>query len=155
GKLHFSVEGEKLRGEFVLARTKQGWLLFKAKDEHARPGSSITDERPESVVTGRRVEEVGSAPSTEEVWTRGEKVSVEVPGAGAGGPQGGGAPPPPGARRAPGARAGAGAKRDHPGGVRGHRDKAGGGGPPRGAPGNPAGFLLPGGRARDRAAPRR
>src|SRR5436305_12524157 len=30
GKLHFMLEGKRFAGEFILARTKKGWLLFAA-----------------------------------------------------------------------------------------------------------------------------
>ena len=54
GRLHFRLEGEKLRGRWVLARTrtaedKPQWLLIKRRDEAADPDSDITRERPESV----------------------------------------------------------------------------------------------------------
>ena len=54
GRLHFSLEGEKLRGRWVLTRIrtdeddKAQWLLMKRDDEEAREGE-ITLERPESV----------------------------------------------------------------------------------------------------------
>jgi bifunctional non-homologous end joining protein LigD len=54
GRLHFRLQGEKLRGRWVLTRSranedKPQWLLIKRNDEEARRGSRITDERPESV----------------------------------------------------------------------------------------------------------
>jgi bifunctional non-homologous end joining protein LigD len=54
GRLHFRLDGEKLRGSWVLARTrgaedKPQWLLIKRNDEEARPDLDITRERPESV----------------------------------------------------------------------------------------------------------
>lgn len=58
GHLHLRFEGEKLRGDWHLVRTrrqggKQQWILFKAKDEHADPDRDLLEERPESVVSGR------------------------------------------------------------------------------------------------------
>ena len=60
GHLVVVLHGEKLDGRWHLVRTraaggKQQWLLFKAKDEGARPGYDVVAERPESVVSGRRV----------------------------------------------------------------------------------------------------
>ena len=55
GHLHFELHGEKLRGRWHLVRTRSDWLLFKSKDEAARPGFDVTAERPESVVSGRRI----------------------------------------------------------------------------------------------------
>jgi bifunctional non-homologous end joining protein LigD len=67
GTLKFRLEGQKLRGSWVLVRTrprqgaKEQWLLIKHDDEAARRGAKteIVDERPESVVSGHTVEEVG------------------------------------------------------------------------------------------------
>jgi DNA ligase D-like protein (predicted 3'-phosphoesterase) len=57
GHAVFVLHGEKLRGGFVLQRTRPGakpqWLLIKRRDEEARPGSDIVTERPESVLSGR------------------------------------------------------------------------------------------------------
>jgi bifunctional non-homologous end joining protein LigD len=54
GTLHFRLDGEKLRGRWVLTRTrgdgrKPQWLLIKRNDEAARSGVDIVAERPESV----------------------------------------------------------------------------------------------------------
>ena len=54
GRLHFRLDGEKLRGSWILTRTSRGderaaWLLIKRHDEEARPGIDITLEQPESV----------------------------------------------------------------------------------------------------------
>ena len=58
---HLTVEltGRKLAGRFGLTRTGQKrWILVKARDAEARPGSDITAERPESVRTGRTWQEL-------------------------------------------------------------------------------------------------
>ncbi|HEY5896487.1 MAG TPA: DNA ligase D [Burkholderiales bacterium] len=54
GRLHFRLEGEKLRGSWILTRTrsnedKPAWLLIKRNDEEVRTGYDVTAERPESV----------------------------------------------------------------------------------------------------------
>ena len=54
GRLHFHLDGEKLRGSWILTRTrgaedKPQWLLIKRNDADADPGVDITRERPESV----------------------------------------------------------------------------------------------------------
>jgi DNA ligase D-like protein (predicted 3'-phosphoesterase) len=52
--LSFVLHGHKLRGRFGLTRTGEGsWILVKARDEFARPGSDIAAEQPESVRSGR------------------------------------------------------------------------------------------------------
>ena len=60
GKLLFLLGGHKLRGRFVLVRTRykgerENWLLIKLKDKYATPGEDITAQRPESVLTGRTI----------------------------------------------------------------------------------------------------
>jgi bifunctional non-homologous end joining protein LigD len=61
---HFScvLHGHKLSGRFALTRTgERRWILVKASDEHARPGSDIVAESPASVRSGRTWQEVARA----------------------------------------------------------------------------------------------
>lgn len=65
GKLELTLRGKKLRGGFTLVRTRGGgggakpqWLLMKARDAEAEPGSDITAEAPDSVATGRTMAEI-------------------------------------------------------------------------------------------------
>ena len=59
GHLSFVLRGGKLAGRFGLTRTGgDSWILVKARDEHARPGSDVVAERPESVRSGRTWEQV-------------------------------------------------------------------------------------------------
>ena len=59
GHLVFTAHGGKLSGGFALTRTgPRRWILVKARDEQARPGSDITAERPESVRSGRTWQEL-------------------------------------------------------------------------------------------------
>ena len=52
--LSFVLHGHKLTGRFGLSRTRERrWLLVKANDEEARPGSDIVSEQPASVRSGR------------------------------------------------------------------------------------------------------
>jgi DNA ligase D-like protein (predicted 3'-phosphoesterase) len=65
GHLSFTLHGHKLTGGFGLTRTgERRWILVKARDEHARPGSDIVAERPASVRSGRTWQELisGQAP---------------------------------------------------------------------------------------------
>jgi bifunctional non-homologous end joining protein LigD len=74
GKLKFVLHGEKLRGRWMLVRTggghtdgdKRGWLLFKERDEEAKPKSDVLDDLPLSVSTRRSLEEIASA--SDSVW---------------------------------------------------------------------------------------
>ncbi len=51
GRLHFRLDGEKLRGSWVLTRIKdeKNWLLIKRHDEQATSDVDIVAQRPESV----------------------------------------------------------------------------------------------------------
>ena len=76
GRLKFRLYGEKLKGAWMLVKTRgrdprdaeKSWLLFKERDEFARPASEydVTAERPESVSTGRTLEEI--AAERDRVW---------------------------------------------------------------------------------------
>ena len=77
GELKFTLDGEKLKGGFVLVRTRgskyggkggdKAWLLIKERDAYARPGNgAIVDEAPDSVVTGRDLDAI--ARGREHVW---------------------------------------------------------------------------------------
>src|SRR5437762_948221 len=84
GELKFTLHGEKLKGGWVLVRTRgskyggksgdKAWLLIKEKDAYAKPSDgAIVDAAPDSVVTGRTIEEIASA--KKHVWR--SKLSVD------------------------------------------------------------------------------
>lgn len=62
GEIKFFLEGEKLRGSFVLVKLKKGakgneWLLIKHRDEYAQPSfspSPLLRPSPGSNTAGRR-----------------------------------------------------------------------------------------------------
>jgi DNA ligase D-like protein (predicted 3'-phosphoesterase) len=57
--LSFVLHGQKLSGRFGLTKTgARRWLLVKAGDRYARPGSDIVAERPASVRSNRTWEEL-------------------------------------------------------------------------------------------------
>jgi DNA ligase D-like protein (predicted 3'-phosphoesterase) len=59
GHVSFVLHGRKLSGGFALTRTgERRWILVKARDDDARPGSDIVAERPDSVRSGRTWQEV-------------------------------------------------------------------------------------------------
>jgi DNA ligase D-like protein (predicted 3'-phosphoesterase) len=62
GHAKFRLDGHKVRGGYVLQRTRDGakpqWLLIKLDDDEAAPGGDLVAERKESVVSGRTIEEV-------------------------------------------------------------------------------------------------
>jgi DNA ligase D-like protein (predicted 3'-phosphoesterase) len=61
GHLSFVLHGQKISGRFGLTRTgERRWILVKARDEDAQPGSDIVAERPLSVRSGRTWQELAS-----------------------------------------------------------------------------------------------
>jgi bifunctional non-homologous end joining protein LigD len=72
GELHFDLYGAKLRGRFVLVRTRAGadgkeeWLLLHKRDEFAVPGWTA-EEHPRSVLSGRTNDEVKADP--DRLWS--------------------------------------------------------------------------------------
>jgi bifunctional non-homologous end joining protein LigD len=71
GELHLDLAGEKLRGRFILVRTRRGnwekeeWLLLHKHDEFAIDGWDPEDH-PRSVLSGRTNDEVKADP--ERMW---------------------------------------------------------------------------------------
>ena len=60
--LSFTLAGHKLAGRFGLTRTDdRRWILVKAADEHARPGSDVVREQPASVRSGRTWRELAGS----------------------------------------------------------------------------------------------
>lgn len=83
GRLNFALHGEKLHGGFHLVRTgpadksgKQRWLLFKSKDDAAKPGTDdgVLKDEPKSVISGRDIASVAEDP--DHVWTSKEVAST-------------------------------------------------------------------------------
>jgi bifunctional non-homologous end joining protein LigD len=67
GELHLDLQGRKLRGRFLLVRTRTGvpgkeqWLLLHKRDEHAVDGWD-PEAHPRSVLSGRTNDEVKARP---------------------------------------------------------------------------------------------
>jgi bifunctional non-homologous end joining protein LigD len=72
GDFKFVLHGKRLRGSWVLVRTRRGergrsqWLLIKHRDEHAVPGSDVTADHQTSVATRRTMDEIAGGKSR--VW---------------------------------------------------------------------------------------
>lgn len=66
GELKFTLQGNRLKGSWVLVRTRRGdsrrpqWLLFKQRDQFAEPGSDVVARYDTSVATGRTMEEIAA-----------------------------------------------------------------------------------------------
>ena len=67
GHLHFTLEGERMKGEWVMFRLKprgrergENWILKKVDDAHAGSPTGLTDTYLTSVKTGRTMEEIAA-----------------------------------------------------------------------------------------------
>src|ERR1700712_1435074 len=67
GHLHFTLEGERMNGEWVMFRLKprpgergENWILKKVEDEHAGSPTGLTDVYLASVKTGRTMDEIAA-----------------------------------------------------------------------------------------------
>ncbi|QNM82465.1 DNA ligase D [Sphingomonas sabuli] len=74
GHLHFTLEGERMKGEWVMFRMKakpgekgEAWMLKKVTDDEARAddGDALVDHCTDSVTTGRTMAEIASG---SDVW---------------------------------------------------------------------------------------
>jgi bifunctional non-homologous end joining protein LigD len=74
GHLHFSLEGDRMHGEWVMFRLKprpgekaEPWMLKKVTDDFAEPehGDALVDNCVTSVTTGRTMAEIAAG---EDVW---------------------------------------------------------------------------------------
>lgn len=86
GKLHFTLHGEKLRGEWVLVkrsggraadRGKEPWFLFKVRDDEAVVGdeAGILEREPNSASTGRTMNEIAAGKGGSRRWKSNRKSS--------------------------------------------------------------------------------
>ena len=57
GDLKFTLHGQKLKGSWVLVKTKLGWLLIKHRDEFASK-DDVTVEQPRSVVSKKLLRDI-------------------------------------------------------------------------------------------------
>jgi len=94
GHLHFTLEGERMKGEWVMFRLKpkpgekaEPWMLKKVTDQYADPenGDELVDDCVTSVTTGRTMAEIAAG---SDVWRsnrggqkggRGKKKSSKAP----------------------------------------------------------------------------
>ncbi|MGE4304009.1 MAG: DNA ligase D [Novosphingobium sp.] len=67
GHLHFTVHGERMKGEWLLIRLKprkdekrENWLLRKLQDEYAQKGDPLIERELTSVLTGRSMAEIAA-----------------------------------------------------------------------------------------------
>jgi bifunctional non-homologous end joining protein LigD len=59
GELKFSLNGQKLKGSWVLVRTRgRQWLLIKHRDEYSAEGLDVAEVAPASILTRRTLAEI-------------------------------------------------------------------------------------------------
>lgn len=58
GVVKFKLNGHKLKGLWVLVKTKKGWVLRKMKDKYAERGKEIVRRERKSVKSGKTVDTV-------------------------------------------------------------------------------------------------
>ncbi len=69
GDFKFELAGKRLRGSWVLVRTRRGderrpqWLLIKHRDQYAEEGADIVADVTTSVTTRRTIEQIANARS--------------------------------------------------------------------------------------------
>ena len=85
GHLHFELDGERMKGEWVLFRLKprpgeksENWMLKKVADKYAKPGhgEALVEQYVTSVTTGRTMAEIAAGT---DVW-HSERGSKHKPG---------------------------------------------------------------------------
>ena len=74
GHLHFTLEGHRMQGEWVMFRLKgrpgeraENWMLKKVTDEHAGGSMGLTEKYLTSVKTGRSMQEIAAGKKAKEV----------------------------------------------------------------------------------------
>ncbi|QDP19214.1 DNA ligase D [Sphingomonas xanthus] len=72
GHLHFTLEGERMKGEWVMFRLKgrpgekgENWMLKKVADDFTGPGEELVEKGLNSVASGRTMAEIAAG---KDVW---------------------------------------------------------------------------------------
>ena len=74
GHLHFTADGERMKGEWILIRLsprpgdrKNNWILRKVDDQHNGSPTGLTDKYLTSIKTGRTMQEIASGKKATEL----------------------------------------------------------------------------------------
>ena len=82
GHLHFTLEGERMKGEWIMIRLKprpgeknENWILRKIEDDHAGSSVGLTEKYLTSIKTGRTMNEIAEGKKAPELanWKKGIK----------------------------------------------------------------------------------
>ncbi len=92
GHLHFTVDGERMKGEWILIRLKrrpgekaENWILRKIEDEYAGSSAGLTDKYLTSIKTARTMQEIAAGKKAKELasWKKGLSPPAQKEEAGA------------------------------------------------------------------------
>ncbi len=92
GHLHFTVDGERMKGEWILIRLKrrpgekaENWILRKIEDEYAGSSAGLTDKYLTSIKTARTMQEIAAGKKAKELasWKKGLSPPAQKEKAGA------------------------------------------------------------------------
>jgi bifunctional non-homologous end joining protein LigD len=74
GHLHFTLEGERMKGEWIMFRLKprpgdrtENWILRKVDDEHVGSSTGLTEKYLTSIKTGRTMQEIAAGKAAKEL----------------------------------------------------------------------------------------
>ena len=76
GHLHFTLDGERMQGEWVMFRLKpkpgersraENWMLKKVRDEHVGGSMGLTETYLTSIKTGRTMQEIAAGKKAKEL----------------------------------------------------------------------------------------
>ena len=79
GHLHFTLEGERMRGEWIMIRLKprgreknENWILRKIDDPFSGSSTALVDTALTSIKTGRTMQEIAAGKTAKELrsWTK-------------------------------------------------------------------------------------
>ncbi|WP_114953759.1 DNA ligase D [Sphingosinicella terrae] len=93
GHLHFFVDGERMKGEWILIRLskrpgekKENWILRKVADAHVGNPTGLTDRYLTSIRTGRTMLEIAAGKKAKDLasFRRKPKWTLDVPSSSAG-----------------------------------------------------------------------
>jgi bifunctional non-homologous end joining protein LigD len=115
GHLHFTLEGERMKGEWIMFRLKprpgdrtENWILRKVNDEHVGSSTGLTEKYLTSIKTGRTMREIADGKLAEDLSTFQKALKTppqnaegDQPKAGGGGAARGTTRPPPRSARSP------------------------------------------------------
>jgi len=80
GHLHFTLEGERMKGEWIMIRLKprpgernENWILRKVEDEYAGSSGGLVETYLTSIKTGRTMQEIAAGKKAKELksWVAG------------------------------------------------------------------------------------